>query len=300
MLGTCATAQVISAHQVRVDGEIPSTRDAFLGGSLLRWFGTALRLDGARDALLLDGALGQADLRARVPGTVAKLSRSRGERLPPITLGESEPDPDALILTDGLSTWSAHVILTPAQEMLLLFSEGMPPSNTVLHISQGVRAPAPTPVRNTICFTQGTQILTEDGPRPIETLHPGDRVLTRDDGPQEILWMGMRHISGARLYAMPYLRPVRIRAGALGQGEPQPDLILSPDHQVMLSTPRARALWGEEEVLVRARDLLDDRRVILDHRTTEVVYIHLLFARHQVIWANRVEVESFHPGDAEL
>jgi hypothetical protein len=68
----------------------------------------------------------------------------------------------------------------------------------------------------------------------------------------------------------------------------------------MLGGPRARALWGEPEVLARAGDLVDDRAVIRDHTVAGVTYLHLMFARHQIVLANRVEVESFHPGDAAL
>ncbi|MGB3406557.1 MAG: Hint domain-containing protein [Jannaschia sp.] len=300
MLGACAQAQVISSHQVRVDGLVPSARDPFAEGKAFRWFGTPLRLDGARATLLLGRPEGQADLRRRVPAAIAKLSRSRGAIVPPAISGEPEHDATALILTDGSGRWQGHLVQTGSGETLLLFSDGLPPANTTLGILQPARVRPVQTKRNTICFTPGTRILTEDGPRAVEDLYPGDRVLTRDDGPQEILWMGLRHVSGARMFAMPHLRPVRIRSGALGHEEPEPDLIVSPGHQIMLTGPKARALWGEAEVLVRARDLIDDRRVTIDHGATDVTYIHLLFARHQILWANRVEVESFHPGDADL
>ena len=300
MLGSCAQAQVISSHQVRVDGQVPSTRDPFASGKSFRWFGSALRLDGARAALLLNNAEGQAELRRRVPGAVAKLSRSRGAFVAPAHHVDPEDDPDALVLTDGQAVWQGHVVRVATGETLVLFSGDLPPVNRTLTIRQNATSPQPTSDRNTICFTPGTRILTEEGPRPVEDLYPGDKVLTRDDGPQEILWMGLRQVSGARMFAMPFLRPIRIRAGALGHDEPQPDLIVSPGHQIMLTGQKARALWGEPEVLVRARDLIDDRRITVDHSAAEVTYIHLMFARHQILWANCVEVESFHPGDADL
>lgn len=300
MLGACAQAQVISSHQVRVDGEVPSTRDPLAQGETFRWFGTALRLDGARATLLLNNPFGQAELRRKVSTAVAKLSKSRGNLAPPSPPVEPEQDPNALVLTDGTRHWEGQIVCTPSYETLILFSDDVPPANVTLRILQTAKRPLLPAGRNTICFTPGTMILTEDGPRPVEDLYPGDKVLTRDDGPQEILWMGLRQVSGARMFAMPHLRPIRIRAGALGHEEPQPDLIVSPGHQIMLQGPKARALWGEPEVLVRARDLIDDRLITIDHSASDVTYIHLLFARHQILWANRVEVESFHPGDADL
>ena len=32
----------------------------------------------------------------------------------------------------------------------------------------------------------------------------------------------------------------------------------------------------------------------------EVTYIHLMLPRHQIVWANGVETESYHPANAAL
>jgi hypothetical protein len=103
-------------------------------------------------------------------------------------------------------------------------------------------------------------------------------------------------MSGARLFAMPDQRPIRIREGALGLYRPDGDLVVSPDHRVILSGAVARDLWGEAEVLVSARDLVGDRRITVDHGLRETWYIHLMLEKHEVIWANGLEVETFHPG----
>ncbi|WP_167766936.1 Hint domain-containing protein [Jannaschia formosa] len=285
-------------HQVRVDGAVPSTRCPFPAGQMLRWTGTALRLDGPQAHLLTRLEEIDADWRDRVPHAAARLARTRGEA-PRSRPGPAAPEA-SLLLAHGDDRYHGQIVHASDGEPFLLFEDGLPPADRDLMI---LRASAPVPrlaATGTVCFTPGTVILTEDGPRPVEALHPGDRVLTRDDGAQEIRWMGLRCLSRATLAARPDLRPIRLRRGALGPGEPRPDLILSPDHRVMLTGPKARALWGEAEVLVRAGDLVDDARVLRDHGAREVTYIHLLFARHQVIWANRVEVESFHPGDADL
>ena len=151
-----------------------------------------------------------------------------------------------------------------------------------------------------ICFTPGTLIRTETGPRPVETLIEGDRVQTKDNGCQALLWIGSRRLTGARLYAMPQLRPVRINAGALDQGVPDAGLVVSPDHRIVLRGPRARALFNCDEVLVTARDLLNDRTVVTDYTVRDVTYIHMLLPRHQIVFANAVETESFHPASAAL
>jgi len=151
-----------------------------------------------------------------------------------------------------------------------------------------------------ICFTPGTRIATPDGPRAIETICPGDRISTRDDGAQQVLWTGARRMSGARLYALPHLRPVRIRAGAMGEARPEGDLIVSPQHRMLVRGAQARALFNHDEVLVAAADLIDDRTVVTETALREVTYVHLMTGRHQIVWANGLETESFHPANACL
>jgi len=107
-------------------------------------------------------------------------------------------------------------------------------------------------------------------------------------------------MSGARLYAMPGLRPVRLRAGALGVDRPDSELLVSPEHRLLIKGNVARALFNTPEVLVMARDLVNDHSVTIDQALREVTYIHLLLPRHQIVWANGVETESFHPASAAL
>jgi hypothetical protein len=151
-----------------------------------------------------------------------------------------------------------------------------------------------------ICFTPGTRISTPDGPREVETLRPGDEVLTRDNGPQEIQWTGSRRMSGARLFVMPGLRPIRFLPGALGIERPDQELLVSPEHRLLIKGRTAQALFNTSEVLVAARDLVNDDTIQVDKNLREVTYVHLLLPSHQVIWANGVETESFHPASADL
>ncbi|UWQ22906.1 Hint domain-containing protein [Jannaschia sp. W003] len=260
-----------------------------------------LRLDRTSQALSLPLPEEQRILRVRARGGVRKLGRARGvSPWAPAAIDDGETLP-GLVLGDGRRRWVARPVARANGEGLLLFEGDMPPAGRDLRVLQGIDAPRRgTESRATICFTPGTLIDTPDGPRAVESLEPGDRVHTRDDGAQPILWTGLRHVTGARMFAFPELRPVRIRAGALGGGAPRPDLVVSPDHRVLLRGPKCRALWGEDEVLVRARDLRDDRAVLLDHGATEATYVHLMLARHQILRANGVDTESFHPGEAEL
>lgn len=134
----------------------------------------------------------------------------------------------------------------------------------------------------------------------VETLREGDYVQTKDNGAQQIQWIGARRMTGARLFAMPYLRPVRLRMGSLGIQKPDQELLVSPEHRMLVKGAVARALFNTPEVLVSAKDLVNNDTIVFDHAVREVTYIHLLLPSHQVLWANGVETESFHPASAAL
>ena len=186
-----------------------------------------------------------------------------------------------------------------------MFAGRMPSVDTPLFVSTGIAEPT-LPSRlieaseGVVCFTPGTLLETPKGLKPVETLVAGDSVVTKDGGAQPILWAGSRNVSGARLYAMPDLRPVRIRRGALGGNRPEGDLIVSPDHRMVVSGSATEELWGEREVLVAARDLIDGSGVARDLAAKSVTYHHLMLEKHHVVVANGVETESFHPAAAAL
>jgi hypothetical protein len=186
-----------------------------------------------------------------------------------------------------------------------MFVDELPPKNTSLWVvHQSYEAPQYDPqgpdAGGVICFTPGTRIATPDGLKRIEELREGDEVQTKDNGAQEIQWIGSRRMSGARLFAMPRLRPIRLRAGALGVERPDDELVVSPEHRMLVAGPAAQALFNTDEVLVQARDLVNGRDVVVDSQLREVTYVHLLLPSHQVVWANGVETESFHPASTAL
>ena len=158
-----------------------------------------------------------------------------------------------------------------------------------------------TNIENLIpCFTPGTMIETDHGPRPVESLEPGARVLTRDNGYQVLRWVGRRELGPAELAARPELRPVLIGRDALGPGLPQRDMRLSPQHRVLLSGPRAELVAGESEVLAAALHLTDRPGIRRETTARSVSYIHLLFDRHEIIRSDGLWSESFQPGDRTL
>ena len=142
------------------------------------------------------------------------------------------------------------------------------------------------------CFVRGARILTPDGEVLVEALQVGDMVETLDCGAQPIRWIGRRKVPGRGRFA-----PVRIRRGTFGARR---DLWVSQQHRMLISDTWADLLFGEREVLVAARDLVNDRTVRIVERTDEVEYFHLLFDAHQVIYAEGLATESFLPGPMTL
>ena len=125
-------------------------------------------------------------------------------------------------------------------------------------------------------------------------------VRTKDNGAQEIVWKGARRMTGAHMFAMPHLCPIRIRIGALGVERPDEEPLVSPSHCMLIQGDEAMALFKTPEILVMAKDLINCKTVIVNETVPEVTYIHLLLSDHQILWPNGVETESFHPASAAL
>lgn len=146
-------------------------------------------------------------------------------------------------------------------------------------------------IETLICFGRGTRIETPYGPRAIETLKAGDLVLTRDHGPQPLRWIGSRGIEAQGDFA-----PIEIKSGALGNTR---DLIVSPQHRMLLQGWRAEMLFGADEVFAAAKHLVNDQTIL--RRTGGFVeYFHMMFDAHEVVFAEGAASESFHPSDLSL
>lgn len=135
-------------------------------------------------------------------------------------------------------------------------------------------------------FTRGTRVTLSTGEQcPIETLRVGDRLLTRDDGPQEIRWIGEETVR-----AVGHAAPILITKGTLHNIS---DLLVSPDHRLFIYQRRDTLGAGRSELLVKARHLLNGKSV----RVREggfIDYFQLLFDRHQIIYAEGIAAESMH------
>ncbi|MEM1301862.1 MAG: Hint domain-containing protein [Pseudomonadota bacterium] len=135
-----------------------------------------------------------------------------------------------------------------------------------------------------VAFTRGTHITMASGAQVrIEDLKVGDKVLTRDDGPQEIRWIGQNTRRAVGDFA-----PVLIRKGVLNN---ENDLVVSADHRLFIYQRDDAIGAGRSEVLVKVRHLINGDGV-LRMEGGHVDYFQLLFDNHQIIYAEGIAAES--------
>jgi hypothetical protein len=266
-------------------------------GATWQWHGTAIRLDSNQSGLPLVHPILHRDIRLNARAIAQRLC---GTMPLPEDVTDLDKLPDAAFrLTDGAASYMARI--AASGHLRLVVFEGPPPQPGkpcwITHHSP-IPKTDQVPPQDVICFASDTMIATGQGAVPVARLRAGDLVQTRDNGLQPVLWLGKTALSGLALRRHPHLRPVRFRRGDLHNGSPVEDLCVSPAHGIIVSGRKARDLFGCEEVLVRAGDMIDYARVTQDPALHGVVYMHLLLESHQIIFANGVATESFHPAMA--
>lgn len=146
--------------------------------------------------------------------------------------------------------------------------------------------PEPVRLSDIICisFSSGTLISLSDGLQvPIDSLRPGDRLLTRDHGAQPLRWVGRATLRGIGSFA-----PVVITSGTMGNDG---DLVVSQHHRIFIYQRRRNVLTDTPELLVQARHLVDDEKVLL-RPGGFVEYYSLAFDRHEIVYAQGIPCES--------
>ncbi|MDF0594717.1 Hint domain-containing protein [Psychromarinibacter halotolerans] len=134
-----------------------------------------------------------------------------------------------------------------------------------------------------VCFAAGTGIATPNGERAVETLEIGDLILTEDGRVVPVRWIGRQTMH--KLFAGDRMAPVRVRAGALGDGLPHSDLVLTPDHALTL-----------DGLAITAGALVNGATITLDPLDAlpeTVTYYHVETDAHDVILANGAAAETF-------
>ncbi|WP_166416491.1 Hint domain-containing protein [Cochlodiniinecator piscidefendens] len=150
------------------------------------------------------------------------------------------------------------------------------------------------------CFVRGTLIETDKGLVPVEKLHSGNKVLTMDGSYSSIQMVLNRSLNSQTLVKNPKLNPVRIVAGALGNGLPKRDLLVSRQHRMLVVSKVATRMFNQSEVLLAAIRLTDLPGIFVETGAENVEYFHLLFDNHKVIYAEGAPTESLYTGAEAL
>lgn len=151
-----------------------------------------------------------------------------------------------------------------------------------------------TTTTGVICFASGTLMRTPEGECPVEDLVAGDLVVTLDAGPQPIVWASATELCWPG-HSEDEL-PIVIKADAFGSGQPSRDLIVSPQHKILVPFGET----GADAVLAPVKGLIALRGVRQMRGKRWVTYHHLMLARHHVLWSEGVASESFYPGPTAM
>lgn len=149
-------------------------------------------------------------------------------------------------------------------------------STTLAAAVSGTATAAPNPCG----LVAGTSVLTLAGALPVEHLTPGDRIITRS---------GARTLRAIRVEAVPAARMIRISASALGIEQPEEDMLVSPDQEILIRDWRAKALKGATQAVVAAHKLVDGEYIRAESLSNLRVYT-LEFDAPVVIYAGGVEL----------
>lgn len=144
-------------------------------------------------------------------------------------------------------------------------------------------------------FARGTLIATDQGQIAVEDLMPGDRLKTRDGGFAPLRWIGACTLDGNAIAPADY--PLRIKADALGELRPMQDLIVGPRFRILTSHPGCAALFDSAEALAPVADLFDGDTILRLRPPEDFEFFNLMCDSHQIIEANGLDTETYHPGD---
>jgi hypothetical protein len=134
-------------------------------------------------------------------------------------------------------------------------------------------------------ISAGARIATPSGDKPVETLRAGDYVHALEDGApvaRPLRWVGQLQVDISRSPGPLRLAPVRLAAGAISPGLPARDLLLSPDHAILLG-----------RTLFQVQALRNGASIAQEFSFGRITYVHLELARHSIIAAEALPIASY-------
>lgn len=166
-------------------------------------------------------------------------------------------------------------------------------------VADGVN-PATTFNACAVCFTGDNHVMTDAGPVKVRDLQVGDMVETADHGYQAIRWIGSRKIDRNEMRKSPSLRPIRIRAGALGNNLPEQDVVVSPHHRMLAQNKIAWRMFDTNEVLIAAKHMTLIEGIDVAEDIEEIEYFHFLCSQHEIVFVEGAPSETLYTGPTAL
>lgn len=214
--------------------------------------------------------------------------------------GTAQPGVNVLGVTVPLGTSVPVVVLQAGSQLIFMYPEGTPNLVGAVALVVSVREVDYTFPGGLICFAADTLIETDQGLVPAASLRPGMSVMTRDNGFQEIVWVGSRHLFGDQLRRNEKMRPILIRQGALGPDMPARDMIVSPQHRVLVKSRIILRLFDVSEALVAAKHLVGLPGIEQAPWEAGVTYTHFMCEKHEVVLSEGTFTESLYTGPEAL
>jgi Hint domain len=245
--------------------------------------------DGAGDlSLEYNGGLPDSDTQVIIDGTPYDFTVVLTGTLP-----DNSQVPIALIGRDV-----ALIEVTIGDETLqYFFVLGNPPA-TLAQMNAIGNGAIPLTIVDTdpppFCFSKGAEISTPSGRRLVEDLRAGDSVLTEDGRSVTIAWIGTSRYGRQQAAREDRLRPVYLHAHAFGPGLPDRELVLSPQHRIVVESASCELLFGTERAFVVARHLTPPF-ASMPEPEADVTYFHVLLEHHEILVANGLPCESLQP-----
>lgn len=199
-----------------------------------------------------------------------------------VVRSDAAPGDGGIIVFEGLDSDGnvAQVIWTPDFDLEGWYADNYNPSAEPQFYTNDTQ---PDYSHSFVCFVSDTLIATPHGERRASTLRAGDVITTRDTVDMPLTWVGSRICPGQGTGA-----PVVFAPGSIGNRRP---LRVSQMHRVLLRSPMAELYFGAPDVLVPAKACVDGVDVTLEPRGC-VGYVHLLLAKHCVVFAEGAPCES--------
>ncbi len=146
-------------------------------------------------------------------------------------------------------------------------------------------------------FSHGALISTTEGQVAVEDLEPGMMIETAMAGPAKLRWIGsITLVPGAPKRGSMPDKLYRIVPDTFGPGRPAADVTLGPGARLLDRSPEVCRALGTEAALAPVTMRADGEQVIEISPVSAMRVYHLSFDAHHIIFANGLEVESFHPG----